>query len=718
MKSILKVISLIPLYFILVIFNNAQNLAIDKSFINVDFVNFPTIISFLLIALIILFWKKFKPYRKLTVGICLVTLSCVLLNGFFADKMMYKFIFLYLAMICNAYIFSKITKQRFEISIFASNAVLMLIALVLAFFNLLKIFIYVMLAIQILMLVYIAINNKKLPGADEIKFNGVSLLIFSVMFLVFVIGGINRYVHTWDEYSHWAYDAKVVATYDKLSTCEESVSSTRNYPPLMSLWQYYTSRIVGFSETNLYISLSLYILVMIMPIFALINKSNRWLLPLFTIIMFFGASLFGSTYTYDTLYADYAAAATYLTCFVIYLLYRDKDEKNKNRLLFLALAMNVLLKPTGIIAAFVLFVIMAIRDYLLLNDNKLNIKNFWKSIGKLWQKYWKLGISIVLLFVIWFGYVKVCDIIVPKYYDVKVLPESLETGISYKLNVEVIARVLYGAIESFDGELLGKYTLLQFTIVMIVVGFCAMYLNNKKDALFKILPYAIGGALYYVLTVLAIFVTFTVYEAKMVASLGRYINNFNVAIFLFLIAYLCSSDFLKNKGAKILTTVVVLFVFGSISVLDSTYFATDLQERAETRDISYELRSKFEILNEYTEEDSQVYVLDQKDSDGIMAMWYARYYGFPRRVNAYHQSIAWKIRTDKNAYDLQDWGLTAEQLSTDLVESGFDYLYLYSSDDEMFERMKFMFEDYENCRNYVLFRVINVDGHAMLEGIA
>ena len=93
MKSILKVISLIPLYFILVIFNNAQNLAIDKSFINVDFVNFPTIISFLLIALIILFWKKFKPYRKLTIGICLVTLSCVLLNGFFADKMMYKFIF-------------------------------------------------------------------------------------------------------------------------------------------------------------------------------------------------------------------------------------------------------------------------------------------------------------------------------------------------------------------------------------------------------------------------------------------------------------------------------------------------------------------------------------------------------------------------------------------------------------------------------------------------
>jgi hypothetical protein len=161
----------------------------------------------------------------------------------------------------------------------------------------------------------------------------------------------------------------------------------------------------------------------------------------------------------------------------------------------------------------------------------------------------------------------------------------------------------------------------------------------------------------------------------------------------------------------------MVFIFGCINVGNITYFATDLQSRAKTRDKSYELREKVEILNEYTEEDSQVYVLDQKDTDGIMAMWYARYYAFPRRINAYHQSIAWKIRTENNVDDLQDWGLTAEQLSSDLIEFGFDYLYLYSYDDAMFNKMEFMFEDYENCRDYTLFKVENVDGNAKLVGI-
>lgn len=721
MKTVLKILSLIPLYFILVVSNNIQNLAIDKSFENVDFVNISTIITFVLIACIILFWKKLKACKKFAISTIIVSIVCLLLNGYFADKNMYKFTLLYLALIYNAFAFSKLTKQKFEISIFASNAILMLIALLLAFFNLLKVFIYVMVVIQIISLIYIILFNKKLPTTEELNFNNISTVIFSIMFLVFTIGGINRFVHTWDEYSHWAYDAKVVATYDKLSTCEESVSSTRNYPPLMSLWQYFTSRIVGFSENNLYISLSIYILIMIMPTFSFMNKSNRTLLPFFTIIMFFGATLFGGTYSYNTLYADYASAVTYFCSFIIYLLYRDKNEKAKNLLLFLSFSMLVLLKPTGIIGVFVFFVIMAIIDYLHINNNKLNPKNFWNTIGILWKKYWKLGVSIVLLFIIWFGYVKICDSIVPKYYDEKVLPESLETGLSYKMNLEVIARVLYGAIASFDNQLIGRYTFLQFTIAIILLAFCMLYLsnkNNKKDALFKLLPYVIGGIVYYALTVLAIFTTFTVYEAQMVASLDRYMNNFNVAIFLLVIVYLCSSNFLKNKGAKVLSTLVTLFIVGSISVLDATYFATDLEGRMETRDTSYKLRDRFEILNKYTEEDSQVYVLDQQDTDGIMAMWYARYYSFPRKINAYHQSITWKIRTDKNAYDLQDWGLTAEQLSTDLVDWGFDYVYLYTSDEEMFERMEFMFEDYDTCKNYVLFRVKNVNGHAVLEGIA
>ncbi len=720
MKSIMKLISLVPLYFIIVVFNNLQNLVIDKSFINVDFVNFPTILTFIIVGSLIVFFNKLNKNKKVLISCSIVSIGCLLLNGYLGDKHIYKYILLFLMLMYNSYAFSKITKQNFEISIFASNAIVLLIALVLGFFNLLNILIYVIIALEIISLLYIITNNKKMKKAYELGFNNISVLIFSIMFLTFVLGGINRFVHTWDEYSHWAYDATVLNEYDKLSTCEEVVSSTRNYPPALSLWHYFTSRIADFNEQHLYISLSLFILISIMPAFSFSNKNNKAFLPLMTIILFFGASLFGGIYTYTTLYADLAIASVFFSSFVTYFLYRDKNETAKNYILFLNLAIMVLVKPTGIINAFVFFVIIALIDYLKWNDNKFNKANLIKNIVSLWKKYWKLGISVVAVFVIWFGYVKICNMTIPMYYNVKVLPESLETGISYKLNKSVIANVLLGVVESFDDKLIKDYTFLQFVIIIIVVALCALYIANNhnfKKAFYLLLPFIIGGAIYFVLTALAIFATFSVYEASKLASFGRYMNSFNVAVFLLLVIYLCSSNFLKNKGAKLFSFLILVFIFGEIGALNITYSATDMKSRMKTRDVSYELRDKFEVLNNNTPEDCQVYVLDQTDKTGIMAMWYARYYGFPRRTNAYHQSIAWKIRTESNGWDLQDWGLTAEQLSTDLINSNFDYLYLYSSTEEMFEKMKFMFEDYETCRNYTLFKVKEYDGRALLIGV-
>jgi D-3-phosphoglycerate dehydrogenase len=81
------------------------------------------------------------------------------------------------------------------------------------------------------------------------------------------------------------------------------------------------------------------------------------------------------------------------------------------------------------------------------------------------------------------------------------------------------------------------------------------------------------------------------------------------------------------------------------------------------------MQEKFKIVNENTEENSMVYVLNQKDTDSIMPMWYSRYYVFPRKVNASSSAITWKIRTDKNVKDLGELGLTAEGLSKNLYEA-------------------------------------------------
>lgn len=109
-----------------------------------------------------------------------------------------------------------------------------------------------------------------------------------------------------------------------------------------------------------------------------------------------------------------------------------------------------------------------------------------------------------------------------------------------------------------------------------------------------------------------------------------------------------------------------------------------------------------------------VYVIDQKDGDGIMAMWYARYYGFPRKINASSASINWKIKTTKNVDDLKDWGFTAKQWIKNINDYGFEYVYLYSSDDEFFKETEFLYDDITLAKKSTLFRVKTVNKETKL----
>ena len=111
------------------------------------------------------------------------------------------------------------------------------------------------------------------------------------------------------------------------------------------------------------------------------------------------------------------------------------------------------------------------------------------------------------------------------------------------------------------------------------------------------------------------------------------------------------------------------------------------------------------IINKYTKDDSKVFVIDQTDSDGIMAMWYARYYSFPRKINAASNAITWKILTKSNTDDLQDWGLNAQTFKEELYKYGFDYVFLYSSTDEYFEVTKDYYDNFEKAKKSTLFSV-------------
>lgn len=733
MKRIIKIsISFIAmiLYVILnnsiIIYSNIkENVNILK---NVDVFTIEMIAGSLFIGTCIILLKKKGAFNKLSISMLLVTYGCSLLNGIFTGEniIMYVLIFNYILFI--TFLFSLYTKQRFEISLICSVSIMLLLIFAMSLFNLLFIIKYLILISIVVGLLLIFINIKK-HGIENLKqmfkekFCSCGLIIFSVLYMMCLFGGIGRYVHTYDEFSHWAFDAKSVIEFDELSTNEDVISRTRSYPPIISLWHYFINIFTGFNEHNLYIGLNMFVFIYIMPIFSFIKRKNLWITPFLFVTSISACFLLGGVYSYNSLYADLALSTVFTCNFLIYLLYKD-DLKYLNKFLFLTLSILVLTKPTGIVMAGIFIFTMLLIDYLKFNEYNIKPLNFKQIISKLIKKWGKLIALILTIYLIWFGYVKIMNNITQDFYDFRLIPIGLESSLKYKFDFTLIGKICFNLLKSFDDPTVYGIIRLSFSNFIIIIFlllfnvFYLKYKENYKIAVKKTLPYILSYIAFYLLTLLSVFVMFSVYEASILASFGRYLNTFNYALIIFIIAYISQEEFLINRKNKLFALLIYLLIIVNVPVTKMTYFVSDYENRIKTREFSYNMQDQFKIVNENTEEDSMVYILNQQDTESIMTMWYARYYLFPRKVNASSTAISWKIKTNKNTEDLGDWGLTAEELSRNLYDYEFDYLFLYSFDDEMFEKMKFMFNDYDKSKQHTLFKIIRKDNIIKLTPIA
>src|SRR5574344_1777688 len=716
-KTLNLIVSVVPMYILMFLFNNSRTLFSNYEsgvsiFQNVQYISLSIIVAFIAIGLIVILNKEKLFKNKLFLSSLFVILSLSFLNGIFRYKNLDNYIVLYLFLLLESYVISNIIHQKFNISIFIVTMISLIFMAVIEIFNLLIIFKYCIAILTIISLIYLIYSQMKEKKSIDENLNEKSLgiVIFSIMFIVFVIGGINRYIHIYDEYSHWAFDAKAVIEYDKLSTCEEVMSPTRTYPPALSLWHYFINIFVNSgNESHLYIGLSIFILIALMPCFSFVTKKNKLIAPIFTIAIYFSCYLFGNVYNYTTLYADYALSAVFATSVVFTLIFKD-DNKKMMKYLLLGLSICCIIKPSGIVLAGVFILIKMMEDIVKnkkYNSFKINFKNCLK-------KWWKLGFVLLFVFISWNVYTKICNRIIYNYYDFRLLPDTLATNLSAKLNSYTIEKTAFNLIKSFSDTIISgviNINLYQYFLLMIIAIIFIIYMNNNRKFELKMaIPYIVGYILFFILTFGSMFVMFTKYEAEYLASFGRYLNPFHYAVvILFIVTMLNEFDLkLNTKRNNFMVSLVLIFFIFNISFSDIFYFIGDYgTERKDTYKVSMERKDKVKIVNENTSKDSQVYVLDQRDTDGIMAMWYSRYYMFPRRVNASSTIIGWKIRTDNNADDLKDWGLKGKDLQDQLYNYNFNYLFLYTYDEEMFKQISFMLNVPYNqvMDKYTLFKV-------------
>ncbi|MEN6417451.1 MAG: hypothetical protein ABFC73_00875 [Clostridiaceae bacterium] len=115
-----------------------------------------------------------------------------------------------------------------------------------------------------------------------------AFLIFTIAFLIILFANHGRLVSNRDDFSHWANTVKRMALLDRFATSPESYAQFPNYPPAMSLVQYYLQSVSkmlgnGFSEWLLYVAFELSVVMLLLPALSHLEWKKKAVFPATTL---------------------------------------------------------------------------------------------------------------------------------------------------------------------------------------------------------------------------------------------------------------------------------------------------------------------------------------------------------------------------------------------------------------------------------------------------
>lgn len=664
------------------------------------------ILSTIIISILYIFRKEIlkKSYYFWTIYAFLIIMAFV--EAYKIQFIAYPFILLILYLMLTTFFTMYLSKMKFELSMVTSVSIIIISTFILGLLGLLALVKYLVLASSIFIICYLyrerKKNKKKLSETKDNFFKN-GFLVFIVIYIIVILGGSGMYVNCYDEYSHWAFDAKSMIYYSKIGNSQISMLKTRGYPPMFSVWHYFVSVFGKYSEPTLYIGLNLLTGIYLLPAFTLM-ENKRFLTKILSFIaIFFCCFLFGGVYIYASLYVDLLISVIFSSLLIMHFILESKNIDCKLPLI-LSLVIITLSKTNGFEIAFV-FMFMVILNEIL--SKKVKFKDIRKLIFDLVKKYYKYVLVIIVTFLVWKIYFVITEKITYDYYNSVIMPDILKTDLKPKLNGYFIKSYLKKVMESFNSTLIHgniNISLWQYLVILFSSFFAAFYVSEKKDvpkALKKTFVFVSGYIMFFAATVLAIFYSFSMYETSNLASFGRYLNWYHVGALIFILSYLLTFD-LNKKDFKL--NIFYIFVIILIPFSGMTYFIYNpLNQGSYENSLKY--NEKVKVIKKYVPDNSMVYIIDQKDKEGIMAMWHVRFYAFPIQTNASSLSISWKIKTDKNEEDLNDWGLTAKKWEKELIKYKFKYVYLFSSDKEFFKETEYMYDNYEKAKKSTLFKV-------------
>ena len=678
-------------YIILFFIYNFRNI-VNIKFSNV--INLPSIIILISLIIIYLINANLKDkFKKMKWLLSISIFIYVILNTLIPSINILNYIFIFYFLLFISFITYKLFNYKFSISLGISTLILVLLLFILSLFNLLiytKILIFLIIISGIVYLV-LKYKNGKCRLLDDINlYIDETVIIFSILFIISILNGFERYVHYWDEYNMWALSAKKVILSNSIVNF--------SYPPIMALWSYFISLFDVFKEQNLYIGNSIYIYIFIMSLFSSIKDKKIYIL-LFLISISF-CYLFSSMYSFNNLYADFPSAIVFGFGLIISYISVVKKKMPKIMILLPSIVIT-LMKPQGFLLATCLILITIILYSVYDIKWSLKSKVIKNNIIDIFKKFWFIILPLIL-YLFW-TLISNKFLIQHIYITDAIAPDGLSTTFFSNPSIKTLIHFALNAFKYLDNTIFNSIiplSLINYFILINTFIFICFYSSCKdiKKSILYTIPFIIAFICYFILTALSLLVAMPIEDALEFSSFSRYLDNFNVGIFMFVIWMIFQKFQIKKKYVLVLTTILI---FISVPISKTFSFVTDIESRYENRNNYYSDVKKFNLVLNNTNKHSKIYIIDQEDKSGYLPMCKAQYYLYPRITNANGQ-INWKIQTKT---DNSSWMLSAKTLEQTLIKNKFDYLFLYSTTNEFFDEISYMIKNKGNIENYKLFKI-------------
>lgn len=506
--------------------------------------------------------------------------------------------------------------------------------------------------------------------------------VYTAFFAFCAFGARGMQVHTWDEFSHWAYSVQEMLLNGELYTAAVSDDLYKHYPPMMPLWQYLGQRIhtlltgdKAMASDVLYAMSPAFGLVMLTPFMSRLTwkKPHHAALALFGML---GLPLIVYTDYYQLLYIDGFLG---LLAGAVFAMVALKKWHRPLGAVLLALmeAALILTKESGLFFAAVSLAYLAVQA--LCEKNK-----------KLLPAVALIVVTATAAYVSWQVHLRALQITSSGTgVDLHVLWNLMlgrdDSGYRYRV-IGNFLRFLF--TDYFRVTLLGVPVTYFLSIVLLIAA-SVMALRTKGESCRALLAMfcAVCAVAYLVGLLLLYLFHFGEYGGLSLLSAGRYTKNLVLCLAALLAACLLNGLGKMKMQPAVCVLLAVMLLLPS---WDEAYAHISGQNARETREAASEFRAAAELICEKTQDDAQtrkrVYLILQENDDHFY--YGLRYYARPcAEVNWLNWHLGEKAYSE--AYNV--WAVKPDEWAQTLQNS-YDYVYVGSTDEYFCTQFAHLFD--------------------------